>query len=329
MKRFLKVTLALTLLLYLFPAISTFAATGNEIVELAKKQEGTPYAFGGRTPSGFDCSGFTSYVFGQHDITLPRTSAEQYELGTKVAKEGLLPGDLVFFAGTYKAGISHVGIYIGDNKFISAKNQGVAIASMDNPYWGPKFAGGKRLDSVTQKVEFKDLANSHLAYNAIMELTGQKIINGFDDKTFKPENAVTRGQAAAIINRVLKLNASKKVTFKDLNANSSFYKDIAAMQEAGIITGFPDGTFRSNDYLTRLQMAVILQRAFGTDKLVKSASLEKVYKDVAPEHWAAEAIAAIYKTDKTKVFKTDSYRSSDNATRADFSAAIYNTYPTK
>jgi peptidoglycan DL-endopeptidase LytE len=115
------------------------ASRVSSIISEAKAFQGTPYRWGGTTPSGFDCSGFTSYVFANNGITLPRSSAQQYAQGSPT---NLVPGALVFFSTT-SSGISHVGIYIGNNEFISATSHGVVIASMNNSYWGPRYRGAK------------------------------------------------------------------------------------------------------------------------------------------------------------------------------------------
>ncbi|MEH7336408.1 LysM peptidoglycan-binding domain-containing protein [Neobacillus drentensis] len=110
------------------------------VMDEAKKYIGTPYLWGGNTPAGFDCSGFTSYVLNKVGITIPRTAATQWS-GLKVISTPN-PGDLVFFE-TYAPGPTHVGIYLGDNKFIQAGSHGVAIADMTNTYWKPKYLGAR------------------------------------------------------------------------------------------------------------------------------------------------------------------------------------------
>ncbi|WP_390629023.1 C40 family peptidase [Bacillus litorisediminis] len=263
------------------------------------------------------------YVFNQFDIELPRTSAEQFEKGTYVEKSKLKPGDLVFFKNTYKPGISHAGIYVGDNKFISAtSSKGVQIVSLSNSYWGPRYAGAKRLSSVTYD-GFIDLSADHAAYTAIMTLYKNNIISGFSNNEFKPQDPVTRGQAAAILNRVLGLKATNLNSFKDVNANTSFARDIAAIKSTGIISGFPDGTFRPNAYLTRAQMAVIIDRAFEIESnKVSKASIG--FNDVGANYWAYNSIMKLSSIDKTSLFTGSKFRANDRATRADFSAAIYN-----
>lgn len=113
----------------------------TKLINNAKAHIGTPYVWGGTTKSGFDCSGFTQFVFRESGITLPRQTTDQYNIGKKVASPSI--GDLVFFE-TYKEGPSHVGIYIGNNEFIHAgSTRGVEISSMNNVYWKPKYLGAR------------------------------------------------------------------------------------------------------------------------------------------------------------------------------------------
>ena len=120
-------------------------AVGDRLVNSAYKYLGVPYVFGGNTPDGFDCSGFTKYVFSHNGITLPRMADEQYMLGSKVSRSELIPGDLVFFT-TYEPGVSHTGIYVGDNNFISATSSGgIRVDSLDSGYWSSRYVGAKRV----------------------------------------------------------------------------------------------------------------------------------------------------------------------------------------
>ncbi|BCJ85086.1 hydrolase [Effusibacillus dendaii] len=120
------------------------AAKSSQLIDTAESLIGTPYAWGGTSPSGFDCSGFVNYVFkNTKGIQLGRTTGDMYSEGTPVTD--LQPGDLVFFA-TYSSGPSHVGIYVGDNQFISSTDSyGVKIDSLSNSYWGPRYLGAKRI----------------------------------------------------------------------------------------------------------------------------------------------------------------------------------------
>lgn len=112
---------------------------------------GIDYDYGGTTTDGFDCSGFTSYVFKKLGVTLPHSSRAQYDLGTKVAKDDLRAGDLVFF-NTSGSGVSHVGIYVGDGKFAHAASHGVTISKLSEKYYAARYVGARRvLDSDTYK----------------------------------------------------------------------------------------------------------------------------------------------------------------------------------
>jgi cell wall-associated NlpC family hydrolase len=113
----------------------------DKLIETAKSLQGVPYKYGGTTTSGFDCSGYTQYVFDKHGVDLPRTTVDQWNEATVVAVPE--KGDLVFFE-TYKAGPSHVGIFIGNNEFIHASSsKGVTISNMDNVYFEPRYLGVK------------------------------------------------------------------------------------------------------------------------------------------------------------------------------------------
>ena len=127
--------------------LRTVPVSGNvkEILTYANTFTGVPYKFGGTTPAGFDCSGYIRHVFQKVGVQLPRQADEQYTVGKKVEKQNLQPGDLVFFE-TYEPGVSHSGIYIGDGQFISAtSSSGVAVADIDESYWGPRYVGAKRV----------------------------------------------------------------------------------------------------------------------------------------------------------------------------------------
>ena len=121
------------------------SASAQAIIATAKQYIGVPYVWGGSSPSGFDCSGFVQYVFGKHGITLPRTSKDQYSVGTWVSKSNLQPGDLVFY-NTSGSGVSHLGIYIGSGQFIHAStSKGVMISEMSNSYWSARYYGARRI----------------------------------------------------------------------------------------------------------------------------------------------------------------------------------------
>ena len=117
----------------------------SQILDFAKTFIGTPYKSAGSSPGGFDCSGFTSYVYKQFNIDLPRVAQDQYYFGKIVSSSEAKPGDLVVFA--YKNGyIHHVGIYMGNGEFIhSSSTEGVVITKTSDAYWGPRLLGFSRV----------------------------------------------------------------------------------------------------------------------------------------------------------------------------------------
>ncbi len=121
------------------------SSNGSAIVATAKKYLGYKYTYGGSSPStGFDCSGFTSYVFKQYGISLSRTAAGQYSNGVAVSRSNLQPGDLVMFG---KSGINHVAIYIGGGQIIHAStpSTGVRIDSLSTGYYNNNYVGARRV----------------------------------------------------------------------------------------------------------------------------------------------------------------------------------------
>jgi|SRR5680860_182976 len=117
----------------------------QQILNFAAQFLGTPYVWGGTTPSpGFDCSGYVQYVYRHEDIVLNRTSEQQFYNGISVSRSELRSGDLVFFH-TYSAGASHVGIYVGNNTMINSSSGGVSYDDMTNSYWAPRYLGARRV----------------------------------------------------------------------------------------------------------------------------------------------------------------------------------------
>jgi cell wall-associated NlpC family hydrolase len=123
------------------------SGTGQAIAATARRFVGAPYVWAGTTPAGFDCSGFVYYVVNSVRGGFTRDMAAQASSGSYVSPSNLQPGDLVFFQGTYKAGLSHAGIYLGGGQFISAANEstGVIISNLNSGYWADHFYTARRL----------------------------------------------------------------------------------------------------------------------------------------------------------------------------------------
>jgi len=118
--------------------------------ELEKRIEeflGIPYVWGGNNSDGLDCSAFVKQVYEIYGFDLPRTSVLQSKLGIEIPREALLPGDLVFFGEMDNNLVTHVGIYMGGNKFANATNsEGVKYSSLNEPYFFSKYLFAKRLN---------------------------------------------------------------------------------------------------------------------------------------------------------------------------------------
>ena len=129
-------------------SVADEAPKPRNIVEKALSWLGIKYRFAGNDEKrGVDCAGLVKRVFGDSGVRLPRTAAEQFRHGLEVALDELQPGDLVFFRDTYKRGISHVGIYIGERRFVHAAStrRSVVVDKLDTPYYLTRFAGGRRI----------------------------------------------------------------------------------------------------------------------------------------------------------------------------------------
>ena len=120
---------------------------GDALVGTALQLRGVPYRDRGADPSGFDCSGFTQYVFAQHGIVLPREVRDQFRLGKKVKTRRLAPGDLLFFS-TIAPGASHVAILVGSDQFVHAPSSAgvVRVERLSAAYWSRRFLEARRID---------------------------------------------------------------------------------------------------------------------------------------------------------------------------------------
>jgi NlpC/P60 family protein len=128
--------------------------TGNaaDVVQTALDAVGAPYRWGGTADNGFDCSGLIQYAYGMHGIRLPRRSRDQATHGAEVppVTEALRPGDILLFSSTPGAGVTHVGMYVGEQKFIHSASDGVKLSRLDprdpqGGYWIARWVGARRV----------------------------------------------------------------------------------------------------------------------------------------------------------------------------------------
>jgi NlpC/P60 family/S-layer homology domain len=291
------------------------------ILPASKKYIGVPYRWGGTTATGFDCSGFIQNVFKTIGIQVPRTTSDMYRTGTAVKKENLRVGDLVFF-NTSGKGVSHAGIYIGENKFIHASSsKGVTISSLNDPYyWSKKYIGARRVLSYQlEPGRFKDIASSHWAFDEVRTLSKDELMIGYENSYFKPNVPITRAEVAAYIGEYLKLDLSNRSpVFRDVPADYWAVGAVNAMQKKGYMNG-SNGYFRPKDTLTRAQLAAILTRVFG----LKPPATNQAFSDVPPNHWAYRDIQALAASKITTGYPDGSFRPNDKVSRAQFAAFLY------
>ena len=124
------------------------SAAKQSVVKTAKRMLGVKYRYGGTSPGrGFDCSGLVQYSHKAAGIKLPRTTGQQFKAAKRISRRYMKAGDLVFFKTAISRAVSHVGIYLGNNKFIHAPSSGkrVKISSMKEKYWRKRFTGAGRV----------------------------------------------------------------------------------------------------------------------------------------------------------------------------------------
>ncbi|MFC5542429.1 MAG: NlpC/P60 family protein [Bacilli bacterium] len=242
------------------------AATVNELTSTAKQYIGAPYKYGGTNiQTGIDCSGYTRYIFSKFGISLKRSSREQFTQGTPVSKSDLKPGDLVFF-NTSGSGVSHVGIYLGSNQFISATTSGgVEIDNInDRYYWGSRYVGARRVAEFTneQAEQVKEAAIDFSVY-------------------------ASRGEAAIRLAAALGLDTNDTATpFVDVKPDSKYAGATKALNELQIFTGDASGKFNPGSPITRAQLAKVLVKAYG----LQMKGEPKTFTDVPANHWAYEYV---------------------------------------
>lgn len=298
MKRFLFMLLA-CLVISTTGTSNASASSFDSLYKSARSYLGVPYKYGGTTASGFDCSGFTQVVFKNNGISIPRTTSQQYATGQAVSKNNLQAGDLVFF-NTSGRGVSHVGIYIGSNNFIHAStSRGVMVSSINDPYyWGSRYVGAKRVKdfstppkvvpkpatppkevySYPTRVEiavtlaeelgltankevsiFKDISNNHPEISSIAAVAEAGIFTG-SNGSFMPDGKLSRAQLAKVLVESFNLEGRSPVSFDDVSNNHWAKEYIEILYHNKITTGYENGKFGVDDYVTEGQFKKFIDR---------------------------------------------------------------------
>ncbi|MEG0473681.1 MAG: NlpC/P60 family protein, partial [Solibacillus sp.] len=246
------------------------AASTSELSTIAHQYIGVPYVYGGTTAKGLDCSGYTRIVFNKLGKDLDRTAAEQYKQGTAVSKANLQSGDLVFFNTT--GGVSHVGIYLGNNEFIHAgTSTGVTVAKFNSSYWSKRYIGAKRVASF-------DNGN-------VVASTGEVKNAAIDFSVY-----ASRGEVALQLVEALGLDTSDTNSpFADVKSTSKHAGAVTALHKLGVFTGDENGKFNPSSPFTRAQLAKVLVAAFNLEQKGDF----KTFTDVTKTHYASKDISVL------------------------------------
>lgn len=145
-----------------------------KVVSVSKSLLGIRYRTNGSTTRGFDCSGFVKYVYNKLGYSLNRNASDQMANGVAIDVEDLQPGDLLFFKNTYNSGriASHVGIYIGDGKFVHAANSGIRIDELDSSYYARKYLCARRV-ILTGNATYESIPNAEYSNTRSSDQTGR------------------------------------------------------------------------------------------------------------------------------------------------------------
>ncbi|WP_041639083.1 C40 family peptidase [Anoxybacillus flavithermus] len=315
MRRFVSVLL----LFFLFPSFAYASGSYDRLVPSAKKYVGVPYQFGGSSEKGFDCSGFTRHVMGGLGVALARTTAEQYKQGEAVKKEDLRIGDLVFFE-TYKKGPSHAGIYIGNDQFIHASSsRGITITSLNDSYYKKRYIGARRVLAYAQAAgQFQDIGNDFWAKKEIEALGKNEIVLGYAKSYFKPDEIMTRAEAAGMLATYFNLDMNnRKETFTDVPSDHWAIGAINALVKENMIDK-NSKQFQPDEPITREQLAMWFAQAW---KFKRGADVP--FTDVQETDAAYDAIEKLVAAGVVNGYEDGTFRPKETVTRAQFAVFFY------
>lgn len=198
-------------------------------------------------------------------------------------------------------------------KFVVASVSASVVSSMVVP---------SGMNVHAEQEAFSDVSKDAFYYEAVQNLAARGIINGFQDGTFRPNERVTRGQAAVMLASVLNLNTQNvnNPGFKDVPTNSWYYHSIAELVNAGIITGFSDKTFKPNEALTRAQVAAIISLGF---QLTENKQAVATFKDISSTDWYAGFVGALVENGIAKGISQTSFGPNNIVTRGQLATFIY------
>lgn len=200
----------------------------EKILLTAFSQQGTPYRYGGTSPqSGFDCSGFTRWVFAQNGINLPRSSSEQLAVGRPVAKEDLRPGDLLIYKRHNRGRATHVGIYVGDGKYIHSPRAGRTVEESEafSQQAAPRFIGARRVfeDPTAMSLSAEQKRGARSSYLATAGDVKPKVFSTASKKKSVQKSAAKKSAKSSKVTtqKSNKKNASAKSTKQTKTAAKS------------------------------------------------------------------------------------------------------------
>lgn len=362
----------------------------------AQIREGLPYSYGSTGPDSFDCSGFTSTVVRNAlGVELPRTSRDQYTVGREITFDQLGVGDLVFFDTAGGGAISHVGIITdvqGDTKYMTHANSyyGKVMREKFEGYWLETYFGARELTNVTANMVagtepdttytppvleddqydgvfppseptngytgstgssttgddtdtdidtdndttgndtttadeqvFPDVPKSHPNYKAITYLKKNNIIGGYPDGTFKPGNTITRAETLKIALNGAGINsdayAAMASMFPDVDESHTLKQYMNYAKSNGIVNGYPDGTYKPNNTITKGEGSKVLVNIQG---ITPPMPTEDPYYDVSKTLDLSKFIAYV-KEKKLLDVAGATFGINNNMTRGDVAEMMY------